>query len=120
MTDNEQTVREQKFDLSFKIMRGELLSEEEYNLALAYHFLMGSGDYAGWKLRHYQDDRIQGYLCLNPETGKINAKHHDGGSPGDLKWARKNKLSIRPGCLVGLHREDIDRKHLRDDQTGLW
>lgn len=88
-----------RYDIVNSIMRGELLTEEEFERAKALGYILEGVTYERFRLCYYEDDDNRGYLCVS--DGKINSREH-----------RR--------CFVGLHREDIEPEHLRDEQKELW
>jgi hypothetical protein len=100
-------MKDRMAEVAMKILSGQLLTQEEYFLALASKSLMPNqamkDSYAGFKLAHYEDDKIRGFLCIS--KGKINSEEHLG----------ENTM-----CLFGIHREQVKPEHLREDQKELW
>ena len=96
-------------DLAMDIFQGRSLSEKDYNRACHLGYLIGFGTYEEFSRICYEDARIRGYLCIDPETMKIRAKGHDKTEDG------KKRL-----CFFGLHREDVDPERLRPEQKEMW
>jgi hypothetical protein len=114
---------DEKLEISTKILWGEMLTEEEWHLAKGSDLILGSGTYEDWKRKHYEDDRIQGYLCICIENGKIAPKKHlidFEASAEASKIGTKEPTIIMKECLVGVHREDVRPEFLREDQKDLW
>lgn len=101
------SMKDRKGDVATKILSGQLLTQEEYFLALSQAYFIPNKDmqdaYAKFKKAHYEDDKIRGFLCIS--KGKINSEDHLG----------KDTM-----CLCGIHREQVKPEHLREDQKELW
>jgi hypothetical protein len=116
----QKTIKELKFDIAVKVFRGELLTKDEWHYALAFHYYMHEAPYEDYHLVHYEDEKIQGQLCLNDKTGKVNPKNHLNDTDEGVGVKDVDGRICERICLVGIHREDVNPDKLRKEQKKLW
>lgn len=112
--DKYRTVKsELESEIASKILNGGRITREEFAIAQSAGFYDQRLSFETLDATWYEDDVRQGWLCINPKTGKIRSAYSRGKKKAD---GTKTKNM----CLFGIHREDIKPAYLREEQKRFW